>query len=417
MEETLITQTTTQAGQKKKKAVKYINPSTTNEKLKGFAQQIVALTTDNFDGASVTSYRTKGEVVFTDKPTPNLSIGSWSAVDTVYTAPITYDGDGALSVNIGSISNGSLIVADEDGIFSGVLTRAENVGLGVWTSTGKTSTVDSCSFVDSFCPALTFGGDTVTVAKGETARPSPILFCEQRIRNSSGTYTTGGDVAAFNAGYKGGFASKSQLTTISGGVASTVNPWILDDDNVLLGVYPDKEHANAYAITYKPGSYSKASWLNDAFTLWNINFLTPRFVKTTKTLIDFIGGELPTKLSPNLRFTAGNIVDVKSIATVNSTVENVTTKYTISYLGETDRKITFSGKAPDLTNGGYTSNISKNFLSYTFHNTTTYRTGNSSCTLTVTIAGNEKYKSESATITITGCYNDFFTVNKSYTPK
>lgn len=124
MEETLITQTTTQAGQKKKKAVKYINPSATNEKLKGFAQQIVALTTDNFDGASVTSYRTKGEVIFTDKPTPNLSIGSWSAVDTVYSAPITYDGDGTLSVNVGSISNGSLIVADEDGIFSGVLTAS-----------------------------------------------------------------------------------------------------------------------------------------------------------------------------------------------------------------------------------------------------------------------------------------------------
>jgi len=57
---------------------------------------------------------------------PALSIGSWSAVDTVYSADIFYDGDGTLSTDIGTISNGVLTVADDDGCFSGVISATTN---------------------------------------------------------------------------------------------------------------------------------------------------------------------------------------------------------------------------------------------------------------------------------------------------
>lgn len=56
-----------------------------------------------------------------------LSLGSWSAVDTVYSAPIIYNGDGTLSTDIGSISNGVLTVADEDGYFNGTITLTNSL--------------------------------------------------------------------------------------------------------------------------------------------------------------------------------------------------------------------------------------------------------------------------------------------------
>lgn len=59
-----------------------------------------------------------------DKQAPVLSLGSWSSADTVYSAPITYTGDGTLSTDIGTIANDILTVADEDGTFNGVISAS-----------------------------------------------------------------------------------------------------------------------------------------------------------------------------------------------------------------------------------------------------------------------------------------------------
>ena len=297
--------------------------------------------------------------------------------------------------------------------------RSETVEAGIWTSTGKNSSVDSDYFIDMYNPDLSFDGDSVTIAKGSTARQAPLLFYEKRIRNSSGTYTTGGDYVVVGTGYRKAVPTQFQLTSISGGVASTVNAWLEDDDNVILGLYPSEAHTDCYAVTYKPGTYPKSSWLDDAFTVWDIDSNTPRFIKTTKTLKDVLGGELPTKLSPNLHFTAGDkYVDVSSIVSVNTAIPRVVAYYDIDYLGSADRKVTFSGNAPWLVSGNYSSGVTAKRLSFSYSaETTKYRTGSSYCTLKASIAGNDKYAAESVTITITGCYNEFMSVNKSYTPK
>ena len=64
-------------------------------------------------------------IIVTGKQQPVLSLGSWSVADSIYSAAITYDGDGELSVNVGSISDGVLTVADDDGIFNGILSASE----------------------------------------------------------------------------------------------------------------------------------------------------------------------------------------------------------------------------------------------------------------------------------------------------
>ena len=59
------------------------------------------------------------------KTTPTLSLGGWSSADSIYSAALTYNGDGNLSTSTGTISNGTLTVNDADGNFSGTVSAAE----------------------------------------------------------------------------------------------------------------------------------------------------------------------------------------------------------------------------------------------------------------------------------------------------
>lgn len=79
---------------------------------------------DKIDGVTVTP------VV---KSTPTLSISSWSKADTVYSAAITYNGDGTLSTSLGSISGNTLTVTDDDGTFSGTLTATAGTSYAATT--------------------------------------------------------------------------------------------------------------------------------------------------------------------------------------------------------------------------------------------------------------------------------------------
>lgn len=72
-------------------------------------------------------------IIITGKQAPVLSIGSWSYAGDiynsgnsakVYSAPVIYNGDGTLSTDTGTISNGVLTVHDTDGIFEGVISAA-----------------------------------------------------------------------------------------------------------------------------------------------------------------------------------------------------------------------------------------------------------------------------------------------------
>ena len=77
------------------------------------------------EGMQALTKAIKAKIEHTPKAIPNLSIGSWSVADSIYSAAISYDGDGALSVNVGSISNGVLTVNDDDGTFNGILSASE----------------------------------------------------------------------------------------------------------------------------------------------------------------------------------------------------------------------------------------------------------------------------------------------------
>lgn len=59
------------------------------------------------------------------KTVPTLTLGGWSSADSIYSAALTYNGDGNLSTSTGTISNGTLTVNDADGNFSGTVSAAE----------------------------------------------------------------------------------------------------------------------------------------------------------------------------------------------------------------------------------------------------------------------------------------------------
>ena len=60
------------------------------------------------------------------KPIPTLTLGDWNKANGVYTASITYDGDGDLSTSKGAIvGNSLLVITNADGDFSGIVTASE----------------------------------------------------------------------------------------------------------------------------------------------------------------------------------------------------------------------------------------------------------------------------------------------------
>lgn len=83
---------------------------------------IRAAETDNFEAAEL-SFCYNGAVM--SKTQPTLTLGSWSNVDSTYTADISYNGDGSLSSTTGTIANNVLTVISDDGIFNGVITASE----------------------------------------------------------------------------------------------------------------------------------------------------------------------------------------------------------------------------------------------------------------------------------------------------
>lgn len=59
------------------------------------------------------------------KTNPTFSLGEWAGSNNTYSAVVSYNGDGVLSANTGTLSGSTITVSDENGNFSGVISAAE----------------------------------------------------------------------------------------------------------------------------------------------------------------------------------------------------------------------------------------------------------------------------------------------------
>lgn len=163
---------------------------------------------------------------------------------------------------------------------------AVNIGTDYSEIAGKTN-VDTITN-RFFAPQITFADGKITVGRG-AVREYPIWIYGKYIRNSSDSITGGGDYVVIHHGLARGAPSNIQLTTVSGGVTSTLQPWLEDDNNAVAGVWNSKSDNQIYAVTFKKGTYDySADWYDKYSTVWTFDFLTPRIIKTTTKLSQII---------------------------------------------------------------------------------------------------------------------------------
>lgn len=139
-------------------------------------------------------------------------------------------------------------------------------------------------------PKFTFSDSDVTIGSQGNANALPFFKYETGVTNASKVVTGGGKYVLIHHGCYGAAPSTLQLTTLSGGVTSTLNSWLEDDDNVVAGIWHSRSSEKIYAVTFKRGTYStvSAKWFDNAATVWLFDFLTPRCIKTTLKLSDII---------------------------------------------------------------------------------------------------------------------------------
>lgn len=145
-----------------------------------------------------------------DKQAPVLSLGSWSAVDSVYSAPITYTGDGTLSTDIGTISNDILTVEDADGNFNGVISAA-----------------GGNDFADSSL-AFNFTTDTITIQGGEDRKDPTFEFISATSGNNNITinvYSDSNSSITLFYRNKSTELKEASFSTLTSGVTRDGNNW------------------------------------------------------------------------------------------------------------------------------------------------------------------------------------------------
>ena len=118
--------------------------------------------------------------------------------------------------------------------YTSSLQAAVTMGTNYYEPTSKTN-IDYVHN-DFRRPEITLADGKININKNKW-RYYPIWHYEKRIRNSSDSITGGGDYVVIHHGYARGAPSTIQLTTISGGVTSTLQPWFEDDDNIIAGVW------------------------------------------------------------------------------------------------------------------------------------------------------------------------------------
>ena len=154
-------------------------------------------------------------------------------------------------------------------------------------STVTSNLTTECDFTKAYSPVIEFNGEAVTISKGSTPKKIPIVRYSTQQKNSSGVFSSKNSYAVFTTSARGSLQS-CQLSSLSGEDTVSVNPWFEDNGAAILGLYSSKKSDATYVLTYKPGSYTKSNWLNNAFDVWYVDYFTPKFTKTTKKITDML---------------------------------------------------------------------------------------------------------------------------------
>lgn len=104
MNSSLIIDALDPRGKKLQKTLTYIHPNATNAKLETFAQKLMALTTNTYQGATRVKREDVTDPDYTGKPVPTLTL---TASGTGSFA-IAYSGDGELKTTNGTIEGTTL---------------------------------------------------------------------------------------------------------------------------------------------------------------------------------------------------------------------------------------------------------------------------------------------------------------------
>lgn len=152
---------------------------------------------DKIDGVTITP---------TIKVAPTLTIGSWAKADTIYSAAITYNGDGTLSTSTGTISGSTLTVNDDDGAFSGTLTATAGSSYAATTLIFSHDTED-----------VPTGGTPASATKTE---PTLTVGTTENI-GFSYQYNGDGDVYV----YCNGYVMSINRTNKRCSIVPDTNPW------------------------------------------------------------------------------------------------------------------------------------------------------------------------------------------------
>lgn len=166
-----------------------------------------------------------------------------------------------------------------------------NTSIGVNYHYGVTSKTELTG-IDTgiYIPKWTFGNGNVTIS-GTRVYGALSISYETAVTNAGGDVTGGGKyVLIFHGCSQSNPVSTLQLTTLSGGVTSTLNDWLEDDNNVIAGIWKSRSSSKIYAITFKKGTYSTTTpnWFDNCSTVWLFDFLTPKLLKTTKKLSEIL---------------------------------------------------------------------------------------------------------------------------------
>lgn len=116
------------------------------------------------------------------KTNPTFSLGKWAGSNNTYSAVVSYNGDGVLTANTGTLSGSTITVSDEDGNFSGVISAAEGTNFApanlafthsketVGGGSGKLVPILSVEDNEDYTGTITYNGDgTLTAYCGYSA--------------------------------------------------------------------------------------------------------------------------------------------------------------------------------------------------------------------------------------------------------